>query len=199
MLFLIASNNKKKAEELDRILNPLGISAKTAQQLGKTLDDVEETGETFEENALLKAQAACKQTGMPVIADDSGLCVNALGGQPGVYTARYAGENATDEEKIDKLLSELIKSGSSDRSAYFECVICCCYPNGEYFFVHGRCDGTIGYAPRGTDGFGYDPIFFVEGNKTFAELSGKQKDAMSHRGKALRELSEQLKKRMETN
>lgn len=193
MIFVIASNNQKKIKELDRILSPLEIYAKTAEQLGKELDEVEETGTTFEENAELKARAACEKTGFPAIADDSGLVVDALDGRPGIMSARYAGEGATDAEKINKLLGEMIKSGSSDRSAHFECVICCYFPNGEKIFAHGRCDGTIGYAPRGKNGFGYDPIFFVEGNKTFAELSDNQKDVMSHRGKALKELARLLK------
>ena len=196
MIFVIASNNEKKIKELDRILNPLGIYARTAKQLGKELDEVEETGSTFEENAELKARAACQKTGLPAIADDSGLSVDALDGRPGVLSARYAGENATDEEKINKLLQEMMQSGSTDRSAHFECVICCCFPDGETIFAKGRCDGSIGYAPRGVNGFGYDPIFFVEGNKTFAEFSDHLKDMMSHRGKALKELSRLLKNKM---
>ena len=195
MIFVIASNNEKKIRELDRILSPLEIYAKTAAQLGKELDEVEETGTTFEENAELKARAACKKTGYPAIADDSGLVVDALDGRPGVLSARYAGEGATDAEKINKLLVEMMQTGTTDRSAHFGCVICCCFPNGETIFAHGRCDGTIGYAPRGKNGFGYDPIFFVEGNKTFAELSDNQKDVMSHRGKALKELARLLKKK----
>lgn len=195
MLFVIASNNEKKVEELSRILKPLGITAKTAAQLGTSLEDVEETGETFKENAEIKAKAACKKTGYPAIADDSGLMVDALGGRPGVYSARYAGENATDEQKINKLLDELHNSGKTDRTAHFECVICCCFPNGEELFAFGKCDGSIGYAPRGNDGFGYDPIFLIEGNKTFAELTDTQKDAVSHRGRALRELAELLREK----
>ncbi|MBQ3929034.1 MAG: XTP/dITP diphosphatase [Clostridia bacterium] len=195
MLFVIASNNEKKVEELSRILKPLGITAKTAAQLGTSLEDVEETGETFKENAEIKAKAACKKTGYPAIADDSGLMVDALGGRPGVYSARYAGENATDEQKINKLLDELHNSGKTDRTAHFECVICCYFPNGEELFAFGKCDGSIGYAPRGNDGFGYDPIFFIEGNKTFAELTDTQKDAVSHRGRALRELAELLREK----
>lgn len=195
MLFVIASNNEKKVEELSRILKPLGITAKTAAQLGTSLEDVEETGETFKENAEIKAKAACKKTGYPAIADDSGLMVDALGSRPGVYSARYAGENATDEQKINKLLDELHNSGKTDRTAHFECVICCYFPNGEELFAFGKCDGSIGYAPRGNDGFGYDPIFFIEGNKTFAELTDTQKDAVSHRGRALRELAELLREK----
>lgn len=199
MVFVIASNNRKKIEELERILSPLNIYAKTAEQLGKESIEVEETGTTFAENAELKAKAMCEHTGMPAIADDSGLVVDALGGAPGVLSARYAGEGATDAEKINKLLTELMKTGSSDRSARFECVICCYFPNGEKIFAHGTCEGTIGYAPRGANGFGYDPIFFVEGNKTFAELSDHQKDLISHRGRALKELSAILKKKYGKN
>ena len=199
MIFVIASHNKKKIEELERILSPLGIYAKTPEQLGKESIDVEETGTTFEENALLKAKTICELTGMPAIADDSGLVVDALGGQPGVYSARYAGPDATDADKIQKLLTELMKTGDSDRSAHFECVICCYFPNGETIMAHGRCDGTIGYAPRGINGFGYDPIFFVEGNKTFAELSDNQKDVISHRGRALKEFSILLQKKYPQN
>lgn len=189
LFFVLASNNPKKTAELQRILTPLGITVKTAAQLGITLEDVEETGETFRENAELKARAAMQRTGFPAIADDSGLMVAALGGRPGVYSARYA---PTDEEKIQKLLGELMETGSSDRSAEFVCEICCCFPDGRTMYARGACPGTIGFAPRGNGGFGYDPIFFVEGNKTFAELSDSQKDAMSHRGRALRELKQLL-------
>ena len=138
----------------------------------------------------------CEKTGYPAIADDSGLCVKALDGAPGVYSARYAGEGASDEKKINKLLAELYKTGSQDRSAYFKCVICCCFPNGDKLFAEGQCDGTIGYAPRGKNGFGYDPVFFVEGNKTFAELTPNQKDVISHRGRALKKLTEILSERL---
>lgn len=193
MIFVIASNNTKKAAELHRILSPLGISAKMPSELGISLDDVEETGETFRDNALIKAEAAMKKSGYPAIADDSGLCVDALGGRPGVYSARYAD---TDEARIGRLLEELSASGSSDRSAHFSCVICCVFPDGRRIFAEGICQGEIGFAPRGNNGFGYDPVFFVEGNKTFAELTDSQKDAMSHRGQALREIGELLKKEL---
>lgn len=195
MRFIIASNNEKKVEELDRILLPLGIEVKTAKEIGVSLDDVEETGTTFEENAELKAKAACEKTGMPAIADDSGLMVDALDGRPGVLSARYAGENATDEEKIGKLLAEMCEAENKSRDAHFVCVICCYFPNGEKIFARGQCDGVIGYAPRGNGGFGYDPIFFTTGNKTFAELTTIQKDAISHRGKALKELAELLREK----
>ncbi len=196
MDFIIASNNEKKVRELNRILLPLGISVFTAKQLGVELSEVEETGTTFEENAELKAKAACEKSGIPAIADDSGLVVDALDGRPGILSARYAGENATDEEKIEKLLSEMRDTRSDNRDAHFVCVICCYFPSGEKVFARGECDGTIGYAPRGNGGFGYDPIFFTDDNKTFAELSETQKDALSHRGKALRNLAEVLKDRI---
>lgn len=189
MIYIIASNNKKKVEELRRILAPLGIIAKMPSELGIELDEVEETGETFRDNAELKAAAAMKKTGYPSIADDSGLCVDALGGRPGIYSARYAD---TDENKINKLVAELNALGNAPRTAHFTCVICVAYPSGKRLFVEGRCDGEIGFAPRGEGGFGFDPIFFVEGNKTFAELTATQKDAMSHRGHALRKLAEIL-------
>ena len=195
MTFVVASNNQNKVEEISRMLKPLGLYVKTAAELGTSLDDVEESGEAFKENAEIKAKAACEKTGLPAIADDSGLVVDALGGRPGVYSARYAGENASDEDRINKLLSELCNSGSSDRTAHFECVMCCYFPNGEKIFSFGSCEGTIGYAPRGTDGFGYDPIFFTDNNKTFAELTDIQKDAVSHRGRAIRDLVEQLGKK----
>lgn len=189
MKFVIASNNQKKIAELERILKPLGITPVTVQDLGKEPLEVEETGQTFKENAVLKAKAICRYTKLPTIADDSGLMVDALGGRPGVYSARYA-EN--DEAKIGKLLNELRDAKSDDRTAHFICVICCCFPDGEELYAYGQCDGTIGYAPRGTNGFGYDPIFFVEGNQTLAEMTDTQKDSISHRGKALRSLAEQL-------
>lgn len=195
MNFIIASNNENKIKELNRILLPFGFSVKTAEQLGITLDDVEETGTTFEENAELKAKSACEKTGLPAIADDSGLVVDALDGRPGIMSARYAGENATDKEKINKLLAEMRDAKSDNRDAHFVCVICCYFPDGEKIFAKGICDGTIGYAPRGNGGFGYDPIFFTAYNKTFAELSETQKDALSHRGKALKKFAALLKKK----
>lgn len=194
MIYIIASNNEKKIEELERILKPLGITVKTPKQAGFEIGEIEETGTTFEENAEIKAKAVCELTGYPAIADDSGLTVDALNGRPGVYSARYGGVDATYEEKINKLLGEMMTSGNPSRDAHFVCAICCYYPDGHKIAVKGQTDGTIGYAPRGKGGFGYDPIFFTEGNKTFAELSDTQKDAISHRGRALRLLAEELRK-----
>lgn len=193
MKFIIATNNQKKLKELERILNPLGINAVSARDEGVSLDDVEETGTTFAENAFLKAEAAFKKTGLPSVADDSGLCVDVLNGRPGIFSARYAGENATDDDKNNKLLSELKDVSEKDRTAHFTCAICCILPNGEKIEVEGVCDGSIAFEPHGNEGFGYDPIFKY-GDKSYAELSSSEKDAVSHRGKALRKLKAELEK-----
>lgn len=193
MKFIIATNNKKKLCELERILNPLGIDAVSAKDCGITLDDVEETGETFAENAYLKAAAAHKKTGLPAVADDSGLCVDALNGRPGVFSARYAGENATDAEKNEKLLSELSDVPDEKRNACFVCSICCVLPYGKKITVEGKCEGKIGFEPVGDGGFGYDPVFMV-GDKSYAQLTSQEKDMISHRGRALRQLKEELTK-----
>lgn len=158
MKFIIASNNKKKLAELERILNPLGINAVTPKEEGITLDDVEENGTTFAENAFLKANAAYLKTGLPAVADDSGLCVDALDGRPGVYTARYGGEGLTDEERYIKLLDEMKNVDDDKRSAHFISSICCILPDGSKITAEGICEGKIGYEPIGKDGFGYDPI-----------------------------------------
>lgn len=192
--FVIASNNPKKVNELNRILNPMGITAKTAKEMGVSLDDVEETGTTFVENARLKARAAFERTKLPCIADDSGLMVDALNGAPGVYSARYSGENATDSANNEKLLAELSQVQPARRTAKFVCVICCILENGKEIIAHGECIGTIAAKPRGNDGFGYDPLFIVEGGKRFAQLSPEEKDKISHRGNAIRILKQQLSK-----
>ncbi len=192
--FIIASNNAHKAQELNRILNPLGIKALTARQAGVELGDVEETGETFAENARLKARAAFELTGMPVVADDSGLMTDALGGAPGVYTARFAGENATDGENINKLLDEMKDVPENKRGARFVSSICCILENGEMIEASGFCEGKIAFEPKGSGGFGYDPVFLVDEGKSFAELSDSEKDKISHRGRALRSLKAELEK-----
>lgn len=196
MKFIIATNNKKKLLELERILKPLGIDAITAREAGVELDDVEETGTTFAENAFIKADAAFKKTGLPSVADDSGLCVDALDGRPGIYSARYAGDNATDEEKISKLLTELEDVEDEKRTAHFACAICCILPDGSKIEVEGRCHGKIAFEPCGDGGFGYDPVFMY-GDKSYAQLSAEEKDAVSHRGQALRKLKAELEKYFE--
>ncbi len=190
--FIIASNNKGKVAELDRILNPLGVTAVTAKSEGISLDDVEETGTTFAENAYIKASAAFKKTGMPSVADDSGLMVDALNGEPGVYSARYAGENATDEDRIKKLLENLKGVPTEKRTAHFVSSICCIIDENTVITAEGKCSGIIGTEPIGNGGFGYDPVFLTESGKSFAQLSSEEKDAVSHRGKALRELYKKL-------
>ncbi|MDD3228546.1 MAG: XTP/dITP diphosphatase [Oscillospiraceae bacterium] len=180
MKFVLATHNPNKVREFSRILTPLGVDIVTAE-----LPEVEETGITFEENAYLKASSACHVTGKPAIADDSGLCVHALNGQPGVHSARYAGEHATDADRIAKLLTEMKNVPEKDRLAKFVCVICCVFPNGDILTSRGECEGSIAFHPKGNDGFGYDPLFQV-GVKTYAEMGAEEKDAISHRGKALR-------------
>ena len=193
MKFIIATNNNKKLKELERILKPLGIDAVSAKDAGIVLDDVDETGTTFSENAYLKANSAFVKTGMPAVADDSGLCVDALDGRPGVFSARYGGENATDTEKNDKILSEMKDVPDDKRNAHFACAICCILPDGSKIEVEGICNGSIGYEQIGDGGFGYDPIFMC-GEKSYAQLSPEEKDAISHRGQALIKLQNELKK-----
>lgn len=185
--FVIATHNQNKVKEFGRILAPLQIGVTTAP-----LDEVEETGTTFAENAFLKAQAACAQTGMPAVADDSGLAVDALGGAPGVYSARYAGENASDADRIQKLLENLKEVPTEKRTAKFVSAICCVYPDGRRIETQGECRGAIAFAPRGNGGFGYDPVFLIDG-KTFGELSPQEKDSVSHRGRALALFAEKLR------
>lgn len=191
-VFLIATHNMKKRNELQRILSPLGIDVKTAEQVGIELTDVEETGETFYENALLKAKSGCLESGMPCVADDSGLAVDYIAGAPGVYSARFAGEHGNDEKNNQKLLKILTDVPLEERTARFVSVVCCVFPNGDVISARGECKGYIGFEPRGNGGFGYDPLFIV-GDKSFAELSAEEKDALSHRGNALRKIAEKLK------
>lgn len=193
MDFLIATHNLKKRNELQRILSPLGITVLTADEAGVDLTDVEETGTTFEENALLKARSGCKEGGMPCIADDSGLCVDALDGAPGVYSARFAGEHGNDAKNNAKLLELLENTPAESRTAQFVSAVACVFPDGRELTVRGICKGMIGYEPKGTGGFGYDPLFYV-GSRSFAEFSAEEKDAVSHRGNALRALVKELPK-----
>lgn len=190
--FLIATHNAKKKNELLRILAPLGIDVKTDSELGLTLSEPEETGETFYENALIKAKAGCEESGYPCVADDSGLMVDYLAGAPGVYSARFSGENSDDEKNNNKLLKLMADVPENERTARFVSVVCCVFPNGDIISARGECEGAIGYEKKGESGFGYDPLFMV-GGKSFAEMSAEEKDKLSHRGKALNLLSEQLK------
>ena len=181
MQFVLASHNKKKLAELSSIVSSLGIEI---IPLPEGAPEPEENGKTFEENAIIKAKSAAEFTGLPALADDSGLCVDALGGAPGVYSARYGGEGLDDIQRYRLLLENM--RGQMPRTARFVSVITCCFPNGDVISARGECPGTIAFAPMGEGGFGYDPVFFVPTlKKTFAQLTAEEKNAISHRGKAL--------------
>ncbi len=188
---LLASHNAKKLVELQRILTPLGFTVVTDREVGLSLTDVEETGTTFAENALLKAQAGCAESGMICVADDSGLCVDALNGAPGVYSARFAGEHGNDDKNIDKLLDLLHGLPAEQRTARSVSAVCCVFPNGDVVTAEGACEGVIATERHGTGDFGYDPVFMV-GDRSFAEYTAAEKDAVSHRGKALAALRDKL-------
>ncbi len=193
MDFILATNNMKKLAEMQRILSPLGINVVTAKMLGKQLEDVEEDGKTFEDNAKLKARAACKEMNMPAIADDSGLCVDYLDGAPGIFSARFAGEHGNDEKNNDLLLEKLDGVPLEKRTAHYVCAICCTFPDGHEIVVRGECNGVIGFERDGHEGFGYDPLFLVDG-KAFGRYTAEEKDKISHRGNALRLLTKELEK-----
>lgn len=192
MEIVVATKNKKKLAELQRILKDTGVHLLGLDSF-PNCPEVEETGSTFAENAVKKAKEVAAFTGLPAIADDSGLEVYALGGAPGVYSARYSGEGATDKSNIEKLLKELGNVAEENRGARFVCVIALAMPDGEIRIFEGHVEGKIGREPRGEYGFGYDPVFFPEGHtRTFAEMSAEEKDSMSHRGRALEKLKQYL-------
>lgn len=191
--FVVATGNAHKLKEFARILAPLDIEILTPAQCGGEGIDPVENGDTFEANAIIKATEFAKTLGIPALADDSGICIDALGGAPGVYSARYSGQG--DDANNELVLKNLEGVPFDRRTARYVCVICCAYPDGAYFTVRGECEGKIGFEYRGENGFGYDPLFYIDNGKTFAEISGEEKDAMSHRGKALRLLAERLAKR----
>ena len=191
---IIATKNKGKAKEFAEILAPLGFEVKTLLDL-PSAPDIEETGETFVENALLKAEEMAKRLGKTVIADDSGLEIDALDGRPGVYSARYAGEDKDDDANIRKVLQELDGVPDEKRTARFRAVLAMVTPGKEPLIVEGTCEGMILSEKRGTNGFGYDPIFYVpEKGKTMAEMTPEEKNSISHRGKAIQMLKEQIEK-----
>jgi len=193
MKLIVATNNAHKLLEFGRILAPLGVEVHSQKEYCPDLD-VEETGTTFAENARLKAEAVFKATGLTAVADDSGLCVDALNGAPGVYSARYAGENATDAQRIEKLLQEMAEVPDEKRTGRFISAICCIGPE-LLIECEGVCEGVIGRECRGEGGFGYDPVFYVDG-RSYSEMSGEEKDAVSHRGRALRLFYEEMNRRM---
>jgi XTP/dITP diphosphohydrolase len=191
MTFIMASNNDDKLKEMRAILSELGFSVISQSEAGISLE-VEETGGTFYDNAFLKAEAAMKASGMPAIADDSGLMVEALNGEPGVRSKRYGGDGQTDAGRNALLLHNM--ELKEHRTAKFVSSIVCVFPGGDVVSAEGRCEGTILCEPRGSGGFGYDPVFFVtESGKSMAELTAQEKNHISHRGRALRAFEPKLR------
>jgi XTP/dITP diphosphohydrolase len=191
-MLVLATRNPGKTREIRELLKDFPVRIKNLDDFGPT-PDVEEDGLTFDENAFKKASFTAKILGLPALADDSGLEVEALDGAPGVHSARYAGPSATDEEKIAKLLQDM--EGKTNRAAAFMCVISIAVPSGVALTYEGRCEGLIADAPAGDNGFGYDPVFYYPPLKrTFAQLSSEEKNRVSHRGKALAELKEEFDK-----
>lgn len=191
MRVVIATGNQGKVREIREILGGQ-FDVVSMKELGIDID-IEENGNTFAENAAIKAHAVFDLCGEITMADDSGLCVQALNGAPGVYSARYAGEGHDDEANNQKLLKEM--EGVEDRSAYFACAICCVYPGGS-FTVEGQCPGIITQELRGNDGFGYDPLFYVpQFDKTFGQLDMAEKNTVSHRGRALALFAQEMRER----
>ena len=186
MKVILASKNQHKLTELSAILSQLGFEIALESEYGLDID-VEETGTTFEENSFLKADAVMKVSGLPVLADDSGLMVDALDGAPGVYSARY-GHKASDKERTAYLLENMKDVPEERRGAKFVCVITCLFPDGRKIVARGECPGVIARAPHGENGFGYDPVFYLpELGMTYAELPSEQKNAISHRARALQD------------
>ncbi|MCY7957912.1 XTP/dITP diphosphatase [Bacillus spizizenii] len=189
---IIATHNPGKVKEFKEILEPKGYDVKSLAEIGFT-EEIEETGHTFEENAILKAEAVAKAVNKMVIADDSGLSIDNLGGRPGVYSARYAGEQKDDQANIAKVLSELKGIEKEQRTARFRCALAVSIPGEETKTVEGHVEGYIAEEPRGEYGFGYDPIFIVKDkDKTIAELTSDEKNKISHRADALKKLSKLL-------
>ena len=193
-IIVLASGNEGKIMEFQRILKDFPIQLKSLKDFGP-IPEIIEDGETFDDNAYKKASFTAKVLGLPAIADDSGLVVEALDGAPGVYSARYAGENATDEENNSKLLDEM--KGISKRNAYFETAIIVAVPRGHALTYTGKAKGEITETPAGEKGFGYDPLFYYPPlGKTFAQMTQDEKNGVSHRGKAIKELKSELEKVM---
>ena len=191
MKFVLASQNQHKLAEMNLILSAHGVEVVLQSELGLHVE-VEETGSTFAENAMLKARAVMAASGLPAIADDSGVCVDALQGAPGVYSARYGGPELDDVGRYRLLLN--VMQGQTNRAAHFTSAIACVFPNGDTIEAEGECPGSIAFAPMGDGGFGYDPVFFLpQLKKTYAQLTPEEKAAVSHRGKALAVFEERLK------
>ena len=194
---VISTGNAHKLEEIGAILKDLDYNIHSLKDVNLDNLEIEENGKTFEHNALIKARTVAKLTNMITIADDSGLEVDAIGKKPGIYSSRYAGENATDAENREKLLKALKNTAASHRTARFVCCIAVVFPDGKEFVVRGTCEGTIAFEEKGDNGFGYDSLFIVDNyNKTFAELPSSIKNAISHRAKALELMKDELTRRV---
>ncbi len=193
MKFFLASKNAGKIREFERIFSALGIDLISEKDLVDEMPEPIEDGRTFAENALIKARAGAAFTHLPAVADDSGLCVDALGGKPGIYSARYAGFHGDDAANNAKLLKELEGVPAAERTAHYACAIACVFPDGREFTVSDKCEGLIDFCESGSEGFGYDPLFISPVGK-FSEITARQKDAVSHRGKAIRRFKEEIKK-----
>ena len=192
LTLLAATNNKGKLIEIREILAPYFGRVVSAKEAGIALD-VDENADTFEGNALLKAEAFCRASGMPAVADDSGLCVDALNGEPGVYSARYMGEGHTDAERTEFVLQKLKDVTREKRTARFVSAAVIVFPDGRKCSAVGTCEGMIAFSPAGNNGFGYDPVFVPEGEtRSFSQMSDEEKNAISHRGRAMRALAEKL-------
>lgn len=197
MKFVLASQNKHKLVEMQSILAAHGVEVVLESEIGLHVD-VEETGGTFAENAMIKAKAVMEASGLPAIADDSGVCVDALNGAPGVYSARYGGPDLDDTGRYRLLLENM--RGAKTRAAHFTSCIACVFPNGDAIEAEGICPGAIAFAPQGDGGFGYDPVFFLpELRKTYAQLTPEEKAAVSHRGKALAVFDGKLREYLKGN
>lgn len=196
MKLVLSSDNKGKLKEFRQLLAPYNVDLLSKAEAGFT-DEIEETGTTFAENAFIKAKTVCDATGLPALADDSGLCVDALDGAPGLFSARFTGNHGdSDADRYNYLLKKL--DGVENRSARFVCSICCVFPDGRKIAVEQTLEGEILYSPVGNNGFGYDPVFRPEGkNCSNAELSSEEKNAISHRGKAMREFIKEFEKNVE--
>lgn len=192
---LIATKNNGKVAEFQELFKKYDMQTISLLDLPDDIEDVEETGETFEENARLKAEQISSILNAPVLADDSGLIIDALDGRPGVFSARYAGLAKNDQDNNNKVLNELKNVPIENRTARFICVLAVSRPGEETFFVTGYCEGKIAFSEMGSNGFGYDPIFIPKGySKTMAEISAEEKNVISHRGQAIKELDQWLKK-----
>ncbi len=195
-IIILATNNKSKVKEISEMMSGSDITFVSLADAGINVE-VEETGTTFEENALLKAREICKLSGKPTISDDSGLEIDALDGAPGIYSSRFMGEDTSYDIKNNALIEKLENVADPDRTARFRCCMALVLPDGREFVTEGTMEGIIAREPKGINGFGYDPILFIpEYNRTSAELSSEEKNNISHRGEALRKMIEVIKKEL---